>query len=182
LSLVGEGSHRLVWRVPLGLAVGIGLFGLQLVAASPADPARDIVRFRLFVSTTAASVEIGLENATIANQAVSFASGARRVFAATVSPGYDDTHLGDSSSHRVTDRAGGAYYEAQWTAALDGVPDWILITSWNEWYENTGIEPSVLYGDSYLRRARFSTYLFHSLAKPVRSSRDKPAVGKARPR
>ena len=30
-------------------------------------------------------------------------------------------------------------------------PDWIFIATWNEWWENTHIEPSRLYGDQYLR-------------------------------
>ena len=29
--------------------------------------------------------------------------------------------------------------------------DWIFITTWNEWWENTSIEPGELYGDQYLQ-------------------------------
>jgi transposase len=49
------------------------------------------------------------------------------------------------------DRADGAYYDAQWLAAIAARPDWVLVTSWNEWYENTQIETSELYGDAYVR-------------------------------
>jgi hypothetical protein len=30
----------------------------------------------------------------------------------------------------------------------------VVVTSWNEWWENTHIEPSVSYGDFYLRRTK----------------------------
>jgi len=78
----------------------------------------------------------------------------RRIWAATVSPGYDDTHINDGRTPRVTDREDGRYYERQWQAALDMRADWIVITTWNEWLENTGIEPSGRYGDKYLSITR----------------------------
>src|SRR5262245_49633689 len=40
----------------------------------------------------------------------------------------------------------------QWKAALTTRPDWVMVTSWNEWSENTQIETSELYGDFYRRR------------------------------
>ena len=89
--------------------------------------------------------------------------GSRRIWAATVSPGYNDVRLAaDGRTTRVTERQGGAYYESQWHAALASGADWVLITSWNEWFENTAIEPAVSFGDEYLRRTRFWTYLFHT--------------------
>jgi hypothetical protein len=83
-------------------------------------------------------------------------TGPRRVWAATVSPGYDDRALvaADSRTPRVSDRESGAYYDAQWRAALQAGADWVVVTSWNEWWENTHIEPSVRYGDFYARRTR----------------------------
>lgn len=92
-------------------------------------------------------------------------NGPRRIWASTVSPGYDDTRLTDGRIPRVTDRAGAAYYDAQWTTALATGPDWILVTSWNEWWENTEIEPSERYSDQYVRRTRFWADLFHSMVK-----------------
>ena len=74
----------------------------------------------------------------------------RRVWVATTSPGYDDTHLDDGRVARVSDREGGRYYERQWQSAMDMRADWVVITSWNEWFENTQIEPSARYGDRYL--------------------------------
>ncbi len=48
----------------------------------------------------------------------------------------------------------GAYYRKRWEDALENNPDWIVITSWNEWAEGTEIEPSDVYPPSrfnYLR-------------------------------
>jgi hypothetical protein len=63
----------------------------------------------------------------------------------------------------VTDRAGGRYCGTQWQAALDNRADWIVITSWNEYLENTEIEATALYGDLYLRLTKFWTRRFRSL-------------------
>jgi len=46
----------------------------------------------------------------------------------------------------------GERYQATWDAALASDPDWILVTSWNEWYEGTAVEPSVRFGDLALRQ------------------------------
>ena len=83
-------------------------------------------------------------------------TGPRRIWAATVSPGYDDRALAaaDGRTPRVSDRKDGAYYDAQWRAAFEAGADWVLVTSWNEWWENTHIEPSVKYGDLYVRRTK----------------------------
>ena len=39
-------------------------------------------------------------------------------------------------------------------AALQSDPDWIFITTWNEWWEHTHIEPSEQFGDQYLQITR----------------------------
>lgn len=79
--------------------------------------------------------------------------GERRVDAATVSPGYDDSHL-DRERTFVVGRDNGGLYDAEWQAAVRAQPDWILVTSWNEFWENTHIEPSELYGHWYQTRTR----------------------------
>jgi len=86
--------------------------------------------------------------------------GGRRIWVATVSPGYDDTRLTDGRVPRITDRDDGRYYDAQWQAAFEMGADWIAVTSWNEWWENTAIEPSQRDGDKYLRQTRAWTSQF----------------------
>jgi hypothetical protein len=78
---------------------------------------------------------------------------APKLWVATVMPGYDDT-LQPSRQGLVQERQNGDYYRATWDAALQSDPDWIFITSWNEWYEHTHIEPSVSFGDQYLQITR----------------------------
>jgi len=80
--------------------------------------------------------------------------GRRRLWVATVSPGYDDTRLTDGRTPRVTDRDGGRYFDAQWRSALDMRADWVVVTSWNEWWENSEIEPGQRYGDFYVKATK----------------------------
>ena len=40
------------------------------------------------------------------------------------------------------------YYRVRWEDALEQFPDWVVITSWNEWAEGTEIEPSDVYPPS----------------------------------
>ena len=76
-----------------------------------------------------------------------------KIWVATVQPGYDDT-LQPSRQGQVQDRLNGDFYRSTWEAAIQSNPDWIFITTWNEWYEHTNIEPGELYGDQYLRITR----------------------------
>jgi len=69
--------------------------------------------------------------------------------ALTVIPGYDDSAL-PSRDPIVIDRENGALYQRLWATAVDADPDWILITSFNEWHEGSEIEPSLEFGDAYL--------------------------------
>jgi Glycosyl hydrolase family 99 len=85
---------------------------------------------------------------------------ARRIWVASVAPGYDDTRLTNRSVHTVVDRAAGLTYDQQWAVALHLAPDWVIITSWNEWYENSEIEPGARYGSLYLDKTRLWTRAF----------------------
>ncbi len=71
-----------------------------------------------------------------------------RVWAATTQPGYDVRSLPGHAGY--IDRANGATYSRTFDASLDSDPDYILITSFNEWGENTHIEPGTNYGSLYL--------------------------------
>jgi hypothetical protein len=71
--------------------------------------------------------------------------------------------MNDGRTARVTPRANGAYYRTQWRAAFDNRADWIVITSWNEYLENTEIESTRLYGDLYLTLTKAWNQLFRDL-------------------
>jgi hypothetical protein len=87
------------------------------------------------------------------------AYGPPRIAAASVIPGFDETRLG-RDSQRVVDRQGGDFYDRQWQAALATDPDWVVITSWNEWAENTEIEAGQRFGRFYVWRTRFWSAAF----------------------
>ena len=79
---------------------------------------------------------------------------APHLYVATVSPGYDDSKIPDPARTAPVVPRGeaGERYLASWEAALAADPDWIMITSWNEWFEGTAIEPSIGHGDLALRQ------------------------------
>ena len=74
------------------------------------------------------------------------------LFAATVSPGYDDRNRRGADRDVMERGADGERYLGTWEAALAAGPDWVLATSWNEWFEGTSVQPSELYGDLALRQ------------------------------
>lgn len=82
------------------------------------------------------------------------ANDRRRIWIATVVPGYDDSRLANRATHLVVDRDNGRLYDTQWAVALDTAADWVMVTSWNEWWENTEIEPGLRYGSLFLDRTR----------------------------
>jgi hypothetical protein len=73
-----------------------------------------------------------------------------RVWIATLQPGYDERNLPDRMG-LYWERRGGDAYRYTFEAEQKSDPDWLFITSWNEWPEHTYIEPSEQYGDLYLR-------------------------------
>lgn len=76
--------------------------------------------------------------------------GTRKLWIATVMPGYNDLCVQGRSNRFAHERRNGAYYRETWQAAMDSAPDLVVITSFNEWLEGTQIEPSVTYGRLYL--------------------------------
>lgn len=81
------------------------------------------------------------------------AAAAPKLWAATVQPGYDERAI-PGRKGLFQERGSGAFYRSTFEAATASNPDWILITSWNEWWEHTYVEPSELYGDAYLQLTR----------------------------
>ena len=71
-----------------------------------------------------------------------------RISCVTVIPGYDDTKI--RKPGLKADRQDGQTYRVLWEEATKARPDWILITSWNEWHEGSEIEPSFEDGEKYI--------------------------------
>src|SRR5204863_5820020 len=78
------------------------------------------------------------------------ANGTHKIWAAGVIPGYDDTRVPGRKDTLIVPRNNGATYNTSWTAAIASNPEWITITSFNEWFEGAMIEPSVTYDTLYL--------------------------------
>ena len=78
------------------------------------------------------------------------AAGSGKISTVTIIPGYDDRNTGRKPPRPVTDRWGGETYRVLWQEAIVAAPDYVLITSWNEWHEGSEIEPSVEYGSRIL--------------------------------
>jgi hypothetical protein len=88
------------------------------------------------------------------------AKGTNKPFVSTVMPGYDDSRI--RSGHEVRPRNNGDYYKRAWQVALDKNAQAVVITSWNEWFEGSQIEPSRTYGNLYLDLTRDYAGRYHS--------------------
>ena len=80
---------------------------------------------------------------------VSACRSAGKIAAVTVIPGYDDSRIGRTTPI-VADREESVLYRRLWAQAIRSSPDWILITSFNEWHEGSEIEPSRELGSLYM--------------------------------
>jgi len=79
---------------------------------------------------------------------------AAKVWIATAMPGFDERLLDDRGPNpRFIDRQNGARFRGDLDDVFANSPQWVNIDTWNEWFENTHIEPSVNYGDQYLQIA-----------------------------
>ncbi|MBV9081412.1 MAG: glycoside hydrolase family 99-like domain-containing protein [Acidobacteriaceae bacterium] len=95
-------------------------------------------------------------------------AGRNKIACVTIIPGYDDSCQPTRKPPRpITERHQGATYKAMWEAAIATDPDWVLITSWNEWHEGSEIEPSVENGDTDLKITKRYAKKFRAL--PVRN-------------
>jgi len=61
--------------------------------------------------------------------------------APSVGPGYNGVRAGEAPV--IKTRRNGATYDCLWKAALAADPDYVTVTSYNEWGEGTQIEPAV---------------------------------------
>ncbi|MDN5852262.1 MAG: metallophosphoesterase [Actinomycetia bacterium] len=69
------------------------------------------------------------------------------LWVAPFAPGFDARMIGGS---RVVERHDGATLRAEYSAAVASSPDVLGLISWNEFTENTFVEPSIGYGNRYL--------------------------------
>ena len=82
-------------------------------------------------------------------------AGPDRIACVSLIPGYDDSVQPSRRPPRpITERYRGKTYEVMWEEAIAARPDWVLLTSWNEWHEGSEIEPSVELGVTALRTTR----------------------------
>lgn len=82
-------------------------------------------------------------------RAVKIARDHGRISCVDVIPGYDDTKV--RKPGLAVDRLNGQVYRILWEQAIQADPEWVLITSWNEWHEGSEIEPSYEFGNKYLK-------------------------------
>ena len=74
-------------------------------------------------------------------------AGPDRIACVTIIPGYDDSVQPSRKPPRPnTERYNGETYKVMWEEAHAANPDWVIVTSWNEWHEGSEIEPSVELG------------------------------------
>lgn len=84
-----------------------------------------------------------------------------QLWAATVSPG--ENNLASDPLHPVyRSRDGGTRYDETWRAALSSDPDWVLVTSWNEWFELTNVQPGTASGTTALSQTRSWAARWHT--------------------
>lgn len=82
------------------------------------------------------------------------------LFIAGVAPGYDDHLVRDGNPPLLRDA--GHTYQNSWESAIALNPNWITITSWNEWHEGTEVEPSIENEDLALNQTKEFAFEFKS--------------------
>lgn len=103
-----------------------------------------------------------------------------RLWTAGVIPGWDESKvLPPRNPAKVFARRDGAMYEEGWRGAMASNPEWITITSWNEWFEGTQIEPSATYGTRYLDLTRQYAGLWKNGPSPCDGGTMFPQTGKS---
>ncbi|MER5981532.1 ThuA domain-containing protein [Streptomyces sp. NPDC001787] len=79
-------------------------------------------------------------------QAGDYARANGLVWSPSVAPGYIDDRAVPGNTTPTLGRENGASYDLEWSNALDpaigGSPDWVSVTSFNEWHEGSPIEPA----------------------------------------
>jgi glycoprotein endo-alpha-1,2-mannosidase len=125
--LIGEGRHHTADNY--SVFSGMHAYGTE-------DP-----------STT---MEFNRQRSLIARSWAAIHGGPRRIYGASVIPGYDDRHIAGRDPVYHFPRRDGALYAEQWAAATQTASDQALIVSFNEWPETSNIEPNEEWGEQYL--------------------------------
>ena len=105
-----------------------------------------------------------------AEKLISFGKAVRAhggIWVAPVAPGFDARLVGGTSS---IDRMDGETLRAEWNAAVSSRPAAVGVISWNEFSENTHVEPSKAYGNRYLDVLAELTGAASSPSAPLDSS------------
>ncbi|MFC5828313.1 ThuA domain-containing protein [Nonomuraea insulae] len=76
-------------------------------------------------------------------QAAAYAKQHNLIWAPSIGPGYIDDRAVPGNTTPTLARENGAAYDRQWTNAINTAPNWVSITSFNEWHEGSVIEPAV---------------------------------------
>lgn len=97
----------------------------------------------------------------------------QRLWAASVSPGMNDMYK-NPFDYTSRPRNNGKRYDVTWKAALATAPEWILVTTWNEWYEATHIAPSDKFGTQALDQTRSWSAYYRN---PTQSVPSQPSPG-----
>lgn len=67
-----------------------------------------------------------------------------QLFIPSVGPGYIDTNIRQWNGKNTKDRMNGQYYKDFLNSVIgEKVPEFLSITSFNEWHEGTQIEPAI---------------------------------------
>src|ERR1051325_4440742 len=84
-----------------------------------------------------------------------FGKGANSWTAYGISPGYDDTVNRGSHGFVIPSKnENRSTYDLQWESALRYPPNLVLVTTFNEFFEGTGIEPTTEFGSQLLTDTR----------------------------
>ena len=89
-----------------------------------------------------------------------FAVRNNMIFIPSVGPGYIDTRVRPWNGENKRNRLKGSYYRDSWNAALKFKPQFISVTSFNEWHEGTQIEKAIPHS--------YKTYIYKDY-KPYKS-------------
>lgn len=105
------------------------------------------------------------------SQLSSFCKDKGLLFSPSIGPGYNDVRVRPWNKQNTEPRNGGAYYQSYFDSVnkLDTKPEFLSITSLNEWHEGTNIEPAIGWsskkGYSYEEYTNNDPYFYMKLTK-----------------